>query len=111
MSKIPEVYGQVIETIREAADESAKDTGFGVFSSKRLSDGEEVYLLAFVEKMDKNGKPTDETEMSIIAEFLPKNKSTKDLYDLKDFWIVEKEEEAAPPPPLPKNVFQFRKKR
>ena len=108
MSDLPSVYPELIEKIREAAEIPGK--GFGVFLAKRKSDGAEVYLLGIVEKLDKNGGATAETEMAVVAEFLP-NKSTKDLYDMLNFWITPREEPAPPAPPLPKNVFQFRKKK
>jgi hypothetical protein len=110
MSSDGKVYAEVIERIREAGDPATKTKGFGVFHGTRVSNGEEVFLIAIVENLDKNGKPSEDTEMAIVGEFLP-NKPTKELYNLKDFWIVEEEAPTPEAPPLPKNVFQFRKKK
>lgn len=114
MSEPQSPYIEAIERITEICRQPIKKfipDALAVFEAVRKKDGETVYLLGLAEKMDEKKGVTKETEISIIAEFVP-NEEIPKLYSVTDFWIPSLGD-AGPEEtkPLPNNVYPFRKKK
>jgi hypothetical protein len=105
-----EAVSRITEICRQPIKKFMPD-GLAVFEAVRKSDGQTVYLLGFAENMDEKKGVTKETEISVIAEFVP-NEEIPKLYSVTDFWIPS-QGDAGPEEvkPLPNNVYQFRKKK